>query len=68
MLRPPYSPVYVATIAEGSVDRHKRSLQSESTAVTHEDVVVINIVVVVVIWRFWQEGAFSRRRARAYLD
>lgn len=34
-------------IEEGSVDRYKRTLQSESAIVTHEGVVVINIVIVV---------------------
>lgn len=34
-------------IEEGSVDRYKRTLQSESATITHEGVVVINIVIVV---------------------
>lgn len=36
-------------IEEGSVDRCKRLLQSESATVTHEGIVVINIVIVGVI-------------------
>lgn len=50
-MRPPLW-FYVATTSKRvPVDRYKRSLQSESAAVTHESVVVINIVIVGVYRR-----------------